>query len=110
MGCASGIIQKFGKMADRLAKEIIRMQQSVGAITYQQKKNYSCLQTVPNISARRIPSPGQRSTSYHLPFNNGLKVHMFSSFKIGDSAKCTCGQGPQTAEHVLQDWRQYIMH
>jgi hypothetical protein len=32
---------------------------------------------------------------------------MFSKFTIGDSSQCTCGQGPQTAEHILQDCRQH---
>jgi hypothetical protein len=30
-----------------------------------------------------------------------------TKFKIGDSGQCTCGPGPQTAEHIFQDFRQY---
>ena len=35
--------------------------------------------------------------------HNRLRDHLYTKFKIGNSAMCTCGQAPQTAEHILQD-------
>jgi hypothetical protein len=39
--------------------------------------------------------------------HNRLRGHMYTKFKIGNSAMCTCGQAPQTAEHILQDCSEY---
>jgi hypothetical protein len=47
---------------------------------------------------------------------NRLRSHMYTKFKIGTSATCTCGQAPQTAGHILQDChehdalRQLLLH
>jgi hypothetical protein len=97
--------------ADFHAKEGNLMQQPVGAITYQQKKDMV-------VSRRRSPTFLQYE--YHVldraaqviifrlkTGHNSLKAHMFSNFKIGDSAQCTCGQGSLTAERILQDCRHY---
>ena len=34
--------------------------------------------------------------------HNRLRHHMFNKFKVGDSAKCTCGTEDQTTTHILQ--------
>ena len=32
---------------------------------------------------------------------------MYTKFKIGTTAKCTCGQANQTSEHILQECANY---
>jgi hypothetical protein len=35
--------------------------------------------------------------------DNRLRGHMYTIFQIGNSARCACGQVPQTAEHIQHD-------
>jgi hypothetical protein len=35
--------------------------------------------------------------------HNRLCYHMYTKFKIGNSATCTYGRAPQNARHILQD-------
>ena len=80
-------------------------------ITYQQKKNIIK-------SIRMGPAPTR--DEYHdlsrpeqviilqlRTGHNRLRYHMYTKLKMGNTAMCTCGQAPQTAEHILQECPTY---
>ena len=87
------------------------MQQLDGPITYQQKKNMitTCRRppTIPHDDYHLLDRAEQVTIFRLRTGHNRLRAHMFSKFKIGDSALCICGQAPQTAEHILQECWQY---
>ena len=96
--------------ADTLAKEGAGKEQANTPVTYSEVKTI-----IKNV---RKP-PTQPRDDYHLlnrqeqaiifrlrTGHNRLKHHMFSKFKIGNSSACTCQNGNQTAEHVLQECEQ----
>ena len=39
--------------------------------------------------------------------HNRLRYHLHTKFGIGHTGDCPCGEGPMTAEHVLQDCPQH---
>lgn len=97
--------------ADRLAKEGAVEEQPDVPVTYHQKKRMIK-------SVRKPPTPAQ--DDYHVmdrpeqviilrlrTGHNRLRNHMYTKFKIGESAMCTCGLAPQTADHILQDCPKY---
>jgi len=97
--------------ADRLAKEGAAEAQPEVLITYQQKKNIIK-------SIRMGPAPTR--DEYHdlsrpeqviilrlRTGHNRLRYHMHTKLKMGNTAMCTCGQAPQTAEHILQECPTY---
>ena len=80
-------------------------------VTYHQKKRMIK-------SVRKPPTPAQ--DDYHVmdrpeqviilrlrTGHNRLRNHIYTKFKIGESAMCTCGLAPQTANHILQDCPKY---
>ncbi|CAG5134764.1 unnamed protein product [Candidula unifasciata] len=93
--------------ADQLAGEGAKKEQPDVPVTYHQKKRIIK-------SIRKPPAPAQddyfimdrpeQVIIFRLRTgHNRLRNHMYTKFKIGVSAMCTCGNVPQTAEHVLQD-------
>ena len=93
--------------ADELAKEGTRLEQPDLPVSYHQKKMM--------VKSIRKPS-GPTRDDYHLldrneqviifrlrTGHNRLRGHMFTRFKIGNTALCQCGQEPQTVEHILQN-------
>ncbi|BFZ19231.1 hypothetical protein BsWGS_22270 [Bradybaena similaris] len=101
---------------DRLAKEGATKEQPNVPITYHQRKRIIK-------STRKQPIPAQddhhkmdrpeQVISFRLRTgHNRLRSHMYTKFRIGDSAVCTCGLAPpppppQTAEHILQVCPKY---
>jgi ribonuclease HI len=97
--------------ADQLAKEGSTDKQSETSVTYHQMKQI--------IKSIRKPQ-SQTQDDYHnmnrseqvvimrlRTGHNRLRSHMYTKFKIGTSATCTCGQAPQTAGHILQDCHEH---
>ena len=93
--------------ADGLAKEGAAGEQPDVPVTYPQKKKMIK-------SNRKPPSPAE--DDYHRlcrseqiiilrlrTGHNRLRSHMYTKFKIGNTAMCTCGQASQTTKHILQD-------
>ena len=39
--------------------------------------------------------------------HNRLRSHMYTKFKIGNTAMCTCGQAAQSAKHILQECSEH---
>ena len=39
--------------------------------------------------------------------HNRLRYHLHKKFKIGETDRCPCGSGVQTADHILQECRLY---
>ena len=92
--------------ADRLAKQGSSMQQPDVPMTYSRKKNLIKTIRRPSTTSRddyHLLNRQEQVTIFRLRTgHNRLRNHMFSKFKIGETALCTCGQEPQTTEHVLQ--------
>lgn len=97
--------------ADQLAKEGAAEDQPDVSITYHQKKQM--------IKATRRPQTPTQD-DYHImnrseqviilrlrTGHNRLRSHMYTKFKIGNTAMCTCGQTTQNAEHILQECTEY---
>jgi ribonuclease HI len=92
--------------ADRLAKRGAANEQPDVPISYHQKKKM--IRTI-RASKRTqddyqiLNRPEQVIIMRLRTGHNRLRSHMYTKFKIGDSAICTCGQAPQTTGHILQD-------
>ena len=97
--------------ADQLAKEGAAGEQPDVPVTYHQKK-----MMIKSIRKPQIPTQDDYYNMSRLEQvvilrlrtgHNRLRSHMYTKFKIGNSAMCTCGQAHQTAEHILQDCPEY---
>jgi ribonuclease HI len=97
--------------ADQLAKEGAAENQPDVPITYHQKK-----QMIKSIRKPQTPTQDDyyimnRSEQVIIlrlrTGHNRLRSHMYTKFKIGNTAMCTCGQVTQTAEHILQECSEY---
>jgi hypothetical protein len=97
--------------ADQLAKEGATEEQTDTSVTYHQMKQ--------KIKSNRKPqnvthddyhnmSRSEQVVIFRLRTgHNRPRSHMYTKFKIGNSAICTCGRAPQTAEHILQDCHEH---
>ena len=102
--------------ADDLAKEGAAMEQQIEAITYGEAKTMIKSQAL-KIWNDKHPQYNSKDPIYKLDRNgqtcifrlrtghNRLKQHMFKTFKVGQSGLCSCGESPETTEHVLQNCR-----
>ena len=97
--------------ADQLAKEGSNMQQPDVPISYHQKKSMIKAQRKPNLPSRddyHLLNRQEQVIIFRLRTgHNRLNSHMYTKFKIGTTAKCTCGQANQTSEHILQECANY---
>lgn len=97
--------------ADQLAKEGSADRQTETTVTYHQMKQI--------IKSIRKPQTYTQDDYYNMnrpeqviiirlrTGHNRLRSHMYNKFKIGNTDTCTCGQAPQTAEHILQSCHEY---
>jgi hypothetical protein len=96
---------------DRLAKEGAREEQPDSHVTYHQRKRMIRSIRKPPASIQddyQIMTRQEQAVIFCLKTgHNRLREHMYTKFKIGNSAMCTCEQAPQTAEHILQDSSEY---
>ncbi|BFZ11656.1 hypothetical protein BsWGS_14695 [Bradybaena similaris] len=97
--------------ADRLAKEGATKEQPNVPITYHQKKRIIKSTRKQPIPAQddyyKMDRPEQVIIFRLRTGHNRLRSHMYTTFRIGDSAICTCGLALQTAEHILQVCPKY---
>lgn len=93
--------------ADRLAKEGAAEEQPDVLITYHQKKkmikSFRNAPIPPRDEYHGLSRPEQVIILRLRTGHNRLCYHMYTKFKIGNTALCTCRQAPQTTEHILQD-------
>ena len=97
--------------ADRLAKEGAAEEQPEVPITYNhQKRIIKSIRQPQRQTQDDYQSMSRLEQIVILRLRTGhnrLRSHMYTKFKIGSSAMCTCGQALQTAEHILQDCLEY---
>ena len=91
--------------ADRLAKDGASGEQPNNSTTFTEKKNIIRTLRAPTTSRDdyHLLSREQQSVLVRLRTgHNRLNSHMHRKLKLVPSPSCPCGQGDQTAEHVLQ--------
>jgi ribonuclease HI len=100
--------------ADRLAKEGGQQPQEEQEISYEEvktiikeKQKKRWLQLHPNHNKTDayylLPRPDQVNIVRLRTGHSRLRHHMFTRFRIGETAVCPCGTAPMTVEHFLQD-------
>ena len=97
--------------ADQLAKEGAAEEQPDVQITYHQKKQMIKSTRKPQTSTQddyHIMNRSEQVVILRLRTgHNRLRSHMYTKFKIGNTATCTCGQAAQSTKHILQDCSEY---
>jgi hypothetical protein len=97
--------------AGQLAKEGSTDKQSETSVTYHQMKLIIKSIRKPQIQTQDDYHNMNRSEQVVImrlrTGHSRLRSHMYTKFKIGNSATCTCGRAPQTAGHILQDCHEH---